>query len=257
MCVCEWMHRLVTLNVDICDLETLEHPEDLRLATLVSDDRFGVEYLHYVVLNYFYLYRTVLFFTVQAPVTLCWEVLHKRGVSSEGSTLQNICSPNPSQLLGSSSLHLLNIPSSRHQAMSLELQWLSWTGYPLLSQRWKVRPLSPTPSGVTWSCLSWLRSDTPCSSRQNQDLPLHCCWARLLMLQLNRFVSCFSHLSPAVELPVTAQVQDGFNLPPPEEQAHFWFYKISLPVLTCSFSFPSACKFGRGRAAGTKPRLKQ
>lgn len=74
------------------------------------------------------------------------------------------------------------------------------------------------------------------------------------MLQLNRFVSCFSHLSPAVELPVTAQVQDGFNLPPPEEQAHFWFYKISLPVLTCSFSFPSACKFGRGRAAGTKPR---
>lgn len=70
MCVCQWMHRLVTLNVDICDLETLEHPEDLRLATLVSDDRFGVEYLHYVVLNVFYLYRTVLFFTVQAPVTL-------------------------------------------------------------------------------------------------------------------------------------------------------------------------------------------
>lgn len=52
----------------------------------------------------------------------------------------------------------------------MELQWPSWTGYPLLSQRWIIRPLSPTPSGVTRSCLPWQRSDTPCSSRQNQDL---------------------------------------------------------------------------------------
>ena len=150
---------------------------------------------------------------------------------------------------------LLNIPSSRHRAMSggVTVAILDRVSSALSTVDHQTTFSHSIRGDTVLSTLAKIRhtlffstESRPSPSTAAERGCWCCSWTDLWA------VSVPAHLSPAVELPVSTPVQDGFNLPPPEEQEYFWFSKIgliiSLPVLTSSFTFPSACKFGRGRA---------